>query len=496
MNAFFRRAMATLCLMAMFLAPQCFAQVPANYKEAPSPSAGVPGWKPATPQDARLRGKWWEIFNNPELNALEDELNIDNQNIKQYFDNFMQARAIVAEARAPYYPTITTSPSYVISHPSAAGAAGGSSGSSGSSKTTSLLTIPADVSWAPDLFGKVRDAVRVAEANAQLSEADLENEKLLEQATLAMYFFELRGQDALIKLYDDTIQADQKSLDLARARYETGVDTELSVIEAQNTLENAQASAINLGIARAQYEHAIATLIGKTATGFSLPVKPMLTPPPPIPIGVPSELLERRPDIAAAERAMAAANAQIGVDRAAFYPTLTLSGEGGLAASLISHLFSLPSFLWSLGAQLFQTIFEGGLRRATVNQGIATYNASLDSYRQTVLTAFQQVEDYLAQLRILSEQLLMQRLAQQSAQKFLDLEIARYKEGIDPYLDVVVAETTLLGDEQTVTSLQIQETVAAVQLIEAIGGGWDVSQLPTPDQVARPLTKEETQIRR
>jgi len=484
-----------LCLLLSLLCSECFAQSPPTYKEMPATSA--PGWKTADPRDAMLHGKWWEIFKDPELNALEDELNINNQNIKQAFENFMAARAIIGEARAPYFPTLTTSPSYTVNHNPSGFAASGTSSSSVTSsggKTTSLLSVPLDVAWAPDLFGKVRKAVEVAQYNAQLSAADLENERLLEQATLAITFFQIRGQDASIKLYNDTVAADKKSLELARARYETGVDTQVSVVEAQNTLQNAQAAATNLGVARAQYEHAIATLIGKAATDFSIPVKPMLVEPPAIPVGVPSELLERRPDIAAAERAMAAANAQIGVARAAFYPTLTLSGAGGFESSAISNLFTLPNFFWSLGASLFHTIFEGGLRHATVNQFVAVYNANLAGYRQTVLNAFQQVEDQLAQTRILSQQIIQQKDAEQSAKQFVDLEIDRYRSGIDPYVNVVIAQTTLLSDQQTLTTLHVQEMVASVQLIEALGGGWDKSQLPTVQEVSKPLTKEETAI--
>jgi NodT family efflux transporter outer membrane factor (OMF) lipoprotein len=288
--------------------------------------------------------------------------------------------------------------------------------------------------------------------------------------------------------------ADTKALELTRSLYDTGIDDRISVVEAENTLQNAQATATNLGVARAQYEHAIAVLVGENASGFSILVKPVTATPPPIPVGLPSQLLERRPDIAASERAMASANAQIGIADAAYYPDLTLSAEGGLESSTFKHLLDWPSRFWSIGPSVNETIFDAGLRRATVNQFIATYNADVASYRQTVLTAFQQVEDALATVRILSQQIKQQQGAEQSAQQFVKLETARYETGVDPYIDVVTAQTTLLADQQTLTTLRVQRMTASVQLIEALGGGWDRSQLPTPAQVSKKLTKGETTI--
>jgi NodT family efflux transporter outer membrane factor (OMF) lipoprotein len=266
------------------------------------------------------------------------------------------------------------------------------------------------------------------------------------------------------------------------------------VVEAQNTLQNAQAVATNLGVARAQYEHAIATLIGKPASDFSIPVKPMLATPPVVPTGVPSKLLQRRPDIAAAERTMASANAQIGVADAAFYPSLTLTAEGGFEASTFKHWFDWPSRFWSTGPAFSETVYDGGLRRATVNQYIATYNADVAAYRQVCLTAFQQVEDYLAAVRIYDQQIKQQRQAVDSAQTYITLEKARYDTGIDPYVDLVTAQNTLLTDQQTLTSLQVSQMTSAVQLVAALGGGWDVSQLPTAKQVTQKPSKAETTI--
>jgi NodT family efflux transporter outer membrane factor (OMF) lipoprotein len=467
-------------------APSAFKESPAQFKEAD-------GWTVAQPQDAALRGKWWEIYNEPELNALEDQLNIDNQNIRQAFENFMEARALVREAHSQYFPTVSVGGSYTRSQSSSNVESTASSGTSGG-KQTQVFSLPADVSWEPDLWGKVRNAVRSSQYNAQLTAADLENERLIEQASLAEYFFEIRGQDALQKILNDTVEADTKALEVVRAAYDSGVVDQISVVEAKSTLESAQSAAINLGIARAQYEHAIATLIGKSASAFSIPIEPRTSVPPAIPVGLPSQLLERRPDVAAAERNMAAANAQIGVASAAFYPALTLSVTGGVESSAIKNLIDWPSRFWSVGPSISETVYDGGLRRATVNQYIATYNANVAAYRQSVLIAFQQVEDSLAAVRILSQQILRQQEAVDSSQTFLRLELGRYDTGIDPYVDVVTAQTTLLASQEALTELQVQEISASVQLIESLGGGWDRSQLPTPAQITQKPLKSETAI--
>ena len=448
-----------------------------------------------------LRGKWWEIYSDAELNELEDKLNINNQNIKQFFENYMVARAMIAEARSQLYPTIGTTPSLSRSQSSqnVGNFNGTTTGTGGTTATTtggqqiSLFALPADVSWAPDIWGKVRNAIHAAQYSAQLSEADLENERLTEQASLAVFLFELRGQDALQKIFDETIEADKKSVELTRARYETGVDTQISLVQAQQALESAEAAGTNLGVARAQYEHAIAVLIGTTPSSFSLGFKPLAAAPPAIPTGVPSQLLERRPDIATSERMMAAANAQIGVAVAAYYPTLTLSAEGGFESSAFTKLLSWPSRFWSIGPSLSETIFDAGLRRATVLQYEATYNADIASYRQTVLAAFQQVEDNLAAVRILSKQIQEQQAAELSAERYLELAKARYYTGVDTYLNVLVAQTTLLSSQQTLASLRIQVMTDSVQLIEALGGGWDRSQLPTPAQVSEKIYKSDVE---
>jgi NodT family efflux transporter outer membrane factor (OMF) lipoprotein len=476
-------------------APQ--APAPA-YKESTTQFSDNGSWTVAQPSDAMLRGKWWEIFNDPELNALEDQLNINNQNIKEFFENFMEARAVVREARSQFFPTIAAAPSasHSLISQNLKGSTTVSANGTGTAFSTqsTLYSLPFEASWEPDLWGKVRNTVRQARYSAQVSAADLENERLTEQASLAEFFFEIRGQDELQRLFNETVAADQKEYDLTRALYETGMTTEISVVESETTLRSAEAGATNVGIARAQFEHAIAMLVGKAATGFSIPVKPMIVAPPPIPVGMPSQLLERRPDVAAAERAMAAANAQIGIARAAYFPTLSLTGEGGFESSAIGNWLSWPSRFWSVGTSLSETIFDAGLRRATVQQNVATYNADLAAYRQTVLSAFQQVEDSLAEVRILSKEIQQQQQAVTSAQTQLKLEQARYETGIDPYINVLIAQTTLLSSLQTLNNLQVQEMTDAVALVQALGGGWDSSQLPNPGQVAQKPASSETTI--
>jgi NodT family efflux transporter outer membrane factor (OMF) lipoprotein len=451
-----------------------------NYKESTVNFQDADGWKVASPSDAMLRGNWWEVFHEPELNALEEQLNINNQNIKQYFQQYMEARALIAEARSQYWPTITANPGWSRSRSSSNL---GSSSTANPGHTASLWAAPLDVSWEPDLWGKIRNEVREAQYGAQVSAGDLENEKLTEQASLAEFYFEIRGQDMLQQILNQTVTADQKALDSNQGAYDAGTGDQISVVEARATLQAAQSAAINVGISRAQYEHAIAVLIGKVPTDFSIPVKPMVYAAPAVPTGVPSQLLERRPDVAAAERTLAEANATIGIGYGAFFPQVTISAGGGFEASTLKHLFDWASRTWSIGPSASQVIFDGGLYRAELHQYQATYNADLATYRQTSLTAFQQVEDALAETRLYSQQILRQEEATKSSQQYLDMEMQRYNTGVDPYIDVVTAQTTVLGNQQTLNSLQVEEMTSAVTLVQALGGGWDASQLPTPSQV-------------
>lgn len=513
MSAFDRTVLMPFAVLSIALLSACTVgpkysapalPAPPSFKEsAPEAFSSAPpgSWQPAKPQDAELKGKWWEMFNEPELNALEEQLNIDNQNIAQFFQNFMAARAQVREARAGYFPTVTANPSVTATRPgrattgavttgatvaSSTGTTGvsstGTAGSSGGS-VVSNYSLPIEASWAPDLWGRVRSTVHEFQYAAQVSAADLENERLTEQAALAEFYFELRGQDALQALLNRTVEIDREALDLTRALVDTGIDNEESLVEADVTLKNAEASAIGAASNRAIFEHAMATLIGKSASTFSMPVKSLATPVPGIPVGIPSQLLERRPDIAAAERTMAQANALIGVEKAAYYPTVSLTGSGGLQSSSIGKLFSIPALFWSLGASAAQTIFDAGLRNATVAQYTANYNADVASYKQTVLTAFQQVEDNIATLRIVSQQIVKQEEAIQSAQRFVELATSRYETGLDPYLNVITAQNTLLTDQQAEVTLRVNEMTAAVQLIQALGGGWTAASLPASDQI-------------
>jgi NodT family efflux transporter outer membrane factor (OMF) lipoprotein len=455
----------------------------ATYKE-------LNGWKVAQPQDTSLRGKWWEIFGDSQLNALEEQVNVSNQNIAAAAANFLAARAMVKEARAQLFPTVTVSPSLSVQRPSAN--TGGNISATGLSTTTGSATtggtarstfvdytLPFDATYQVDLWGRIRNQVKANIYAAQASAADLENVRLTAQAEVAVDYFEIRAQDTQKDLLDQTVKAYQSSLDLTRALYETGIDSPEPVAQAETQLDTTTAQNTNLGILRAQYEHAIALLVGKPASSFSTPVELLKTNPPAIPVGVPSELLERRPDIATGERNMAQANALIGVARAAYFPTLTLSASAGLESSSITTLFAWPSRFFSVGPQVSETLFDGGLRRATVQQFRAAYEQTIATYREDVLTAFQQVEDSLASLRILSQEIQEEDTAVTSAQKNLTIATDRYQLGLDPYLNVITAQTALLSNEQTAVTLRMQQMTSSVQLIEALGGGWDASQLPS-----------------
>jgi NodT family efflux transporter outer membrane factor (OMF) lipoprotein len=450
-------------------------ETPPAYKEAE-------GWKAAQPQDDTLRGKWWEIFNEPQLNALEEKVNVSNQSIASAAASFLAARALVKEARSQLFPTVTTNPSITVQRPSATTGSGSGSGSK-SAGTFTDYTLPFDATWQPDLFGRIRNTVKAAAYGAQASAADLENTRLTIQAEVAADYFQLRGQDALKQLLDSTVIVYQQSLDLTRALYETGIDSEEAVAQAETQLEATKAQDEALGIQRAQFEHAIAMLTGQPASTFSVPIEPLKSSPPAIPIGLPSQLLERRPDIAAAERLVAQANAQIGIARAAYFPTVTLSAAAGLESTSFASWFTWPSRFFSVGPAAAETLFDAGLRRATVMQFRAQYDETVANYRQAVLTAFQQVEDNLASLRILVVEIEHQDAAVAAAQKTLAVASDRYKLGLDPYLNVITAQTALLSNQETAVNLRIQQMTASGGLIEALGGGWDASQLPSPSQL-------------
>jgi len=456
-------------------------ETPAAFKElTPADFKNTDGWKVAQPKDDALRGPWWEIFGDPQLNALEQKVDVSNQTIASATANFFAARALVKEAQAQLYPTVTVNPSLTYSRVPSNVNSGFTSSSHGPITEYSL---PFDATWTPDLWGSVRNTIRAAVNGAQASAADLANTRLTIQTEVAVDYFELRGQDSLKELLDATVVSFQQSLDLTKTLYATGIDTQQAISAAQSQLESATAQAAAVGIQRAQFEHAIAMLTGQPASTFSLPTRILDSRPPAIPFGVPSQLLERRPDIAAAERLVAQANAQIGVGKAAFFPTVTLSASAGFESDLFSHWLSWPSRFFSVGPSASQILFDAGLRQATVEQYRAQYDEAVANYRQDVLTAFQQVEDDLAALRILSVEIEHEDLAVKSAQESLDQEIDRYKLGIDPYLDVLTAQNTLLADQQTSVDLRIEQMTTSGGLIEAIGGGWDEKQLPTTRQI-------------
>jgi multidrug efflux pump len=454
-------------------------QTPAAFKElTPQSPETTNFWKIAQPSDGVLRGKWWEMFNNTQLNALEEQVAVSNQNVAAAFATFLSARAMVKEARAQLYPTLTANPAATRSR-----LAGNQSGSSSGPVTLTDYSLSLDASWQPDLWSRIGNTVKANSFEAQASAADLVNTRLTAQAELAADFFQLRAQDALIQLFEDTVRAYRESLDLTKVRFETGIASDEDVAQAEVQLQTAEAQATNLGILRAQLEHAIALLIGKPAAAFTIPVEPLNSSPPPIPFGVPSGLLERRPDIAAAERRVAEANARIGVAKAAYYPNVTLSAAGGLESVSVSSLLNWSSRVWSVGAGLAETIFDAGQRKATVEQFKADHDNTVAQYRQTVLAAFQQVEDSLASLRILAHQVEQQETVVKSSERYLTLATERYKLGIDSYLNVIIAQATYLANRQTLVNLRMQQMTASVQLVEAVGGCWDVSQMPSPKEV-------------
>jgi NodT family efflux transporter outer membrane factor (OMF) lipoprotein len=436
------------------------AQVPAAYKEAGD-------WKKAQPQDAILRGDWWKIFNDPRLDALEDQVNISNQNIMLAQAQYAQAYALVQAARSSFFPTLGVGASYTRARTA--------SGPS-SAKTTSNNLLNADVNWELDLWGKIRRTMEANRANAQASKADLENARLSAQAQLAQDYFQLCSLDAQKKLLDDTNAIFQKFLILTKNRHASGVASETDVIQAQTQLEGTQAQEIDIGVQRSQLEHAIALLIGKPASDFSIPSMTLTSNVPDVPMGLPSEILERRPDIAAAERTVAAANALIGVAESAYFPTLTLSASGDYDNSNLARIFSSPNPLWSVGPALAESIFDAGLRQAQTAQARAVYDADVASYRQTVLTAFQQVEDNLAALRILEHEGRIQDSAVRDSLKAVALETDQYKAGTVSALDVINTQATALTDEKAAVTILGERMNACVLLIQYLGGGWTSSK--------------------
>jgi NodT family efflux transporter outer membrane factor (OMF) lipoprotein len=447
------------------------AEAPAAFKE-------MDGWKQAQPRDQEIKGKWWEAYNDPLLNNLEEQVNISNQNLAQAEAQYRQARALVQSARAGYFPTVSASASESRSRAS-------SSFSSTQLQSTNPVTrgitnnylLTLDAVWELDVWGRVRRTVESNEANAQASAADLEAARLSAHAELAQNYFQLRALDTQKQLFDDSVAAYEKNLQLTQNQYAAGIVAKADVILAQTQLKSTQAQAIDVGVQRAQLEHAIALLIGKPASVFSIAPAPLTATLPAVPIGVPSELLERRPDVAAAERLVAAANAQIGVAIAAYFPSLTLSASGGYQSSSWSNWLTLPSRFWAVGPALAETLFDGGLRRAQTEQARAAYDGNVAAYRQTVLTGFKEVEDNLAALRILEQEAEVQDEAVQFARQTVALTTNQYKAGTVNYLNVTVVQAAALNNERTAVDILNRRLVASVLLIKALGGGWNSSDL-------------------
>jgi NodT family efflux transporter outer membrane factor (OMF) lipoprotein len=488
------KAVSWSLLAALALAAGCNFAPPYKVPPVATPPAykETNGWKTAEPADGEIKGKWWEMFKDPQLNALEDQVTVSNQNLVASLENFLSARAVAKEAQSQLFPTVTADPSFSKNYSSRNGGSSGlsvitSSNSAGNISTgrsvLSSYSLPLDASWEPDLWGSIRNTVRANTYSAQASAAQLENLRLTLQAELAVDFYELRAQDELINLYSNTIANYKDSLELTKTLFETGIDSDLDVAQADSLLETTLAQATALGIQRAQYEHAIALLEGQPASTFSLTPTPMAYQPPAVPVGLPAQLLERRPDIAAAERGVAESNAVIGVARAAYYPTIDLTGSAGFQSSTLSKLLESSSFYWMAGAAASETIFDAGKRKAVTQQAWANYRAGVANYRQTVLTAFQQVEDNLAALRILFTETHQEDVAVRASQKNLDLAVERYRLGINSYLNVITAQVSLLSNQQTAVNIHMQEMTASVQLVMALGGGWSTNDLPSPKHV-------------
>ncbi|HVN04415.1 MAG TPA: efflux transporter outer membrane subunit [Bryobacteraceae bacterium] len=476
-----------LCMLAGTLLCSSGCMVGPNYKRPAAPQAPAfkeplpDGWKEAQPNDSALKGKWWEIYNDPQLNALEEQVSISNQNVLVAEANFRAARYAVRVARAGLYPSVSIGPAITTSRASGGFVTGGQVSASPSIVTT--YSMPASASWTADIWGSIRRSVRASEATAQADFAQLENARLAYQSELAQDYFELHGLDGDVDLLQRTVSSYQDYLKLTQDRYHSGVASGGDVALAQTQLDSTQAELIDLGVSRAQYEHAIAVLTGRAPAALTISASTLKTQPPAVPIGVPSSLLERRPDIAAAERTVAAANEQIGIAMAAYYPTLTLSASGGFEATKIEKWFSLPSRFWSLGAQLPEEVFEGGRRHAEVHLTQAQYDGTVANYRQTVLTAFQQVEDNLAALRIFAEEAIATDRAVKDANDSLQIATYQYKAGTVAYLTVITAQATALANERTAVDLLTRRLSSSVLLVQALGGGWNNRNIPTPGEL-------------
>jgi len=445
-------------------------EVPPAYKESKD-------WKPAEPQELTSRGEWWELYGDADLDALERQVQVSNQNVLLAAARYEQAAALLGTARSGYFPTITADVSSTRSKNTTTAGGGASTAAAGSAVRTqdrvSLATV-----WELDVWGRVRRTVESNRESAQASAGDLAAMLLSEQATLAQSYFQLRVTDLDLGLLERSMAAYEKALEVTRNRYQAGVAQRYDVTQAQTQLENVRAQHVDLGITRATLEHAIAVLVGRPPAALSIPRKEQAPAIPAIPLTLPSQLLERRPDIAAAERRAAAANAQIGIARAAWFPTLSLGGSQGYASSGFSGLFQVPNRFWSLGPDLAGTLVDFGARRYQVRAAIASYDQSVATYRQTVLTAFQEVEDNLAALKVLADESTAERAAADAAAETLAIVENQYKAGTVDYLNVVSAQNASLGAERAWRDITNRSLAASVGLLKALGGGWRSDALP------------------
>ena len=464
------------------------APVPQTFKEASQQYQGGVGWHVAKPEDDKIRGNWWEMYHDSTLNELEQQVRISNQTIKIAEANYRAAQALVVTARSALFPTATASISYTNEKFGSTRGGALVTGASGvpvsaSSSAVNIYSLPATASYTIDLWHRVRNSVATQEFSAQASAADVATAILSTQAELAQDYFEVRALDEERAILEDTLNNYRQALQLTETLFKAGVDSEQDVAQAQLQVDTAAASLTDLGVSRAQYEHAIAMLIGRPPAEFSLAPAPFVAKLPEIPLAVPSHLLERRPDIAAYERQIAAANAQIGVARAAYFPDLTLSATGGFQSTAFTKWLTWPSRFWSVGPSAAQIVFEHGALRGPVQQAEASYDAMVANYRQTTLAAFQGVEDQLATLRILSQELEEQRTAVAAANHYLNLALTLYKTGVDSYLNVITAQNSLLSTRLAVVNLELRQMTASINLIMDLGGGWDVSELPNEQQL-------------
>jgi NodT family efflux transporter outer membrane factor (OMF) lipoprotein len=450
-----------------------------RYKVPPAPAPPaykeLGNWKTAQPSDQKPGGDWWKIFQDPRLDELEQQINVSNQNLKAAVAQYQQSRAALRYVRADYYPTVAASPSAVRSRNSNHRPP---QNSIFNGLTFNDFTLPVTLSYQTDAWGRVSRNVESFREQAQASAADLATVNLSLHATLAINYFAARSLDAQEKLLRETVAQYQQALQLNQDRYDGGLASEVEVKQARTILETTRAQLIDVGVARSQFEHAVAVLIGKSPAQFGLPPLPLTAPPPDVPVGLPSELLERRPDIAAAERRVASANAQVGLAKTAYYPLVNIFSTGGFESGTITTLLQGPSSFWSVGAASVVTIFDVGRRRALTDEAKQSYDSNVSSYRQTVLTAFQQVEDNLVALRILEQEAGVQAVAVQAAEESLALSNTRYEGGVTSYLEVITAQNAALADEVTAVNILGRRLASAVLLVQALGGGWDKSSLP------------------